>query len=108
MANERKILGALGHAGTVYRKGMETELFDAAKRDGLDLGPFVDAKVLSGEWGHSAGRATALPEGFPSKDLLEQTGFGSLEKLKAASDDELLAIDGIGAKTLSKIREAVE
>lgn len=36
------------------------------------------------------------------------TKFGTVEALKAATDDDLLAIGGVGAATLKKIREATK
>ena len=104
---DRKIVSAIGLGGMVYRAGNEDALFEAAKAAGLDLGPFVDSGVLSGDWGHTAGRATALPAGFPEKLLLEQTGYASLESVRDATDEELLVLVGIGEEKLSDIRSAL-
>lgn len=41
---------------------------------------------------------------LPSDDLLKQH-FRRIEDVENASDEELLAIDGIGPKTLEEIRE---
>lgn len=106
MAN-RKIVGALGHEGQVYRAGMEDQLLEAAKRSGLDLGPFVDSGTLSGDWGHTGGRATALPHGFPEKNTLEQAGYGSLEMLWAATDEELSVLVGIAPDRIALVRAAL-
>ena len=105
---DRKIVGALGHEGVVYRAGMEKELLEAAKGSGLDLGPFVDSGTLVGDWGHTAGRHTALPSSFPERKLLEQAGYASLEMLRDASDEELLVLVGIGEEKLADIRVALE
>lgn len=51
---------------------------------------------------------TTLPEGFPGAELLIAAKLGTVEKVKAASDEDILAIDGIGDGTLAKIREAQE
>ena len=37
-------------------------------------------------------------------EALREAGFDSAEKIKAASDDELLAVKGIGPATLEKLR----
>ena len=38
-------------------------------------------------------------------ELLQDAGYVSADAIKAASDDDLLAIDGIGKGTLKKVRE---
>lgn len=39
---------------------------------------------------------------------LDKAGLASVEALRAASDDQILAVEGIGAATLKKIREATK
>jgi DNA-directed RNA polymerase alpha subunit len=39
--------------------------------------------------------------------LLSDAGYDTLEKVREASDEELLAIKGIGEKTVAEIREKV-
>lgn len=39
--------------------------------------------------------------------VLTEAGYGRLHDLRAASDEELLAIPGIGPGILKKIREAI-
>lgn len=48
----------------------------------------------------------ALPEDFPHRDLL--TKYKTADALRAASDDELLDIDGIGDARLKEIRAALK
>lgn len=48
----------------------------------------------------------ALPEGFPAKEKLEKEGYESVEEVSEATDEELLAIDGIAEGTLAKIRDS--
>lgn len=48
-----------------------------------------------------------LPEDFPAREALIGGGFDSLAKVNAASDDELLEIEGVGAATVEKIRAAL-
>lgn len=50
--------------------------------------------------------AATLPDTFPHSKLLIKKGFDTLLKVQAASDDELLAINGIAEKSLAEIREA--
>lgn len=45
-----------------------------------------------------------LPNGFPMKMRLDAAGFNTLGKLRAASDEELMALDGIGASRVEEIR----
>lgn len=48
-----------------------------------------------------------LPADFPQREALTAAGFGALLLVAQATDDELLAIEGIGKATLEKIRAAV-
>ena len=41
----------------------------------------------------------------PYADLLAKSGFGDWVAVHSASDDDLLAIDGIGPKRLAEIRD---
>ena len=46
-----------------------------------------------------------LPEGFPHKALLEKEGYETIADVSEATDEELLAIDGIAEGKLSQIRD---
>lgn len=46
-----------------------------------------------------------LPDGFPGKAPLEKEGYESIADVSEATDEELLAIDGIAEGTLAKIRD---
>lgn len=50
---------------------------------------------------------TPLPENFPGRALLLGAGYGTLEAVRSASDEELLAIKGLGRKLLEQIRDAL-
>lgn len=50
---------------------------------------------------------TPLPEDFPAAELLAGAGFGTVEAVSGASDEDLRAINGIGPATLGDIREAL-
>lgn len=114
------------HGSTrVFRPGEEEELLDVLPDEDQErlkrLGVLVDEE---GEEEEAPERATSratpstdprirralggggLPDGFPGKDDLEAEGFTSVEKVKAASDDELLAVNGVGDVTLKRIRKA--
>ncbi len=54
----------------------------------------------------AAPTATPLPDDFPSREILVAAGFTTMEGARAASDEALLALDGIGPATLQKIRDA--
>jgi hypothetical protein len=45
-----------------------------------------------------------LPEDMPYRDALLEDGFDSVDAINNATDDELLAVIGIGGKALEKIR----
>lgn len=47
-----------------------------------------------------------LGDDFPSAALLIDAGYTTHAKVAKATDEELLAIDGVGQATLEKIREA--
>lgn len=48
-----------------------------------------------------------LPADFPHREALTQAGYGALLLVRMASDDELLAIEGIGKAKLKDIRAFV-
>ena len=50
-------------------------------------------------------KGTILPEGFPARQKLIDSGFDTIEKLKACTD--LLAITGIGEVSAAQISEAL-
>lgn len=50
--------------------------------------------------------ALGLPESLV--DVLVEAGYPCVEDLRAASDDDLLAIAGLGTASLEKIRAALE
>jgi len=58
--------------------------------------------------GSKSDDSSDLPQDFPSRDALIAGGYDSLAKVKAASDDELHAVKGIGNASLEKIRAAVQ
>ena len=66
----------------------------------------LDKLMLAG-----AERKTAPPsdpfDSFPHAELLRAAGFTSAAAVSDASDEELLAIEGIGKKSLADIRAAL-
>lgn len=52
--------------------------------------------------------ADDLPEDFPERDLILGTQWTTVSALNAASDEELLAVDGIGPAKLKAIRTALK
>jgi hypothetical protein len=60
---------------------------------------YSTSKILGGVF------IMALPENFPSKDLLEKEGYETVEEVSEATDEELIEIKGIAEGTLAKIRE---
>jgi hypothetical protein len=87
MANERKIVGALGLGGRVYRAGMENELATDAAAAKVDLsGHIGEGLALSGDWGSAASaKATKSP--------LDGVSFGSEAAGEAAASAGLTPAD---------------
>lgn len=66
-----------------------------------------ESKSGKGEKANSDdGDSSDLPENFPGRKALIAGGFDSLDKVKGASDDELMAV--VSAKTVKKVREATQ
>lgn len=49
----------------------------------------------------------ALPANFPMADVLTEEGFTNMVEVAEASDEELMAIPGIGESRLQEIRQFV-
>jgi hypothetical protein len=64
------------------------------------------AELPGGRTGAQKPVAEGLAEGFPHRELL--TNYKTPDALRAASDEELLAIDGIGDARLKEIRQALK
>lgn len=45
-----------------------------------------------------------LPEDFPKRKELLAGGYTNIEQIEDASDEDLLAVDGIGSKSVTDIR----
>lgn len=54
----------------------------------------------------STGGDDSLPEDFPGREELTAGGLTTLSAVRAASDEDLTALDGIGVATVKKIRGA--
>lgn len=54
------------------------------------------------------GGGTELPVGFPHRQDLITAGFDTTEKVKAASDQQLIDADGIGDAGVKKIRKELK
>lgn len=50
---------------------------------------------------------TPLPDDFPARALLVEAGYTTLERVREATDEELLAIRGVGRRLLERIRDAL-
>jgi hypothetical protein len=58
--------------------------------------------------GKAPAKADSLPDDFPERDLILGTQWKTVEALKAATDDDLLAVEGIGPAKLRAIRAALK
>lgn len=67
----------------------------------------IMADVLEGVAANKSGAYSSEPLDENLVQLLADAGYDTLEKIRNASDEELLEIDGIGPKSLEKIRQAV-
>lgn len=45
-----------------------------------------------------------LPEDFPALDILNNAGYTTRHQVETATDEDILALEGIGQATLEKIR----
>lgn len=64
-------------------------------------------EVVDGDPGPiTTGAEEPLPEEFPSANALIAGGITTKEAVRAASDEDLLKISGIGQAALKKIRDA--
>jgi hypothetical protein len=98
--NARKITGALGYNGRVYRAGLENELADAAKRGSFDLSRFVsteegDGRPLSGDW---TAKSTAKDPPPPAPEYVAGVTFASDAAGEAAKAAGLTAADFEGVQ----------
>ena len=69
-------------------------------------GKLVDANGKALKEQPAAETTGDLPEDFPGRDELVAGGFSTLGAVKAASDEDLDAVPGIGPATLKEIRAA--
>jgi hypothetical protein len=70
------------------------------------------AKALKGEElpasAPQSSGSDGLPADFPYGEILAGSRFATLSAIRAASDEELLAVDGIGEARLKEIRKAAK
>lgn len=84
------------------RKGKLT--LDAIKHGGL-----IEVSREPKGGSKSGGKNNSdLPEDFPARAALIEGGFDSLEKVNGASDEDLIAVKGVGEKTVVHIRDAAK
>lgn len=84
----------------------ETRELDARRARGLKSYGIVEYAVAPPVETPEHPATPPLPDDFPVRDLLADAGLETLERVRAASDDDLLALDGVGPKRLREIREA--
>jgi hypothetical protein len=70
-------------------------------------GTFVNTRAsASSDADDSGPDGDALPEDFPARETLVAAGYDTTAAVEEASDEDLLALDHLGDKTLGKIRDA--
>lgn len=67
----------------------------------------VRRRILERSGWRRVGTPAGLAEDLPGRDVLAAHGYTSAEMVRAARDDDLLALPGIGPATLAKLREAL-
>lgn len=78
---------------------------EQAKRYGIHPDQLAAKAEGGGEEEGPAG--TPLPADFPSAALLVGAGYGTVEKVRALTGEELVALPGIGNATAEKIGAAL-
>lgn len=107
MADNRQILRSIRNAdGTRYSPGQEAELEKAFTGDQIKT--LTERGALAGDF-KGAGKtaaapSSAFPEDYPGYDVLAQVEGMTPAQLAEMSDEDVLAIKGIGQKTLEQIR----
>lgn len=84
-------------------------VYDGKAVDGdeiYDYGPHRE-QATAQDYEKRGNHITPLPDDFPEKERLSDSGYNTVEKVQQASDEELLDIKYIGNKTLQEIRETV-
>lgn len=88
-------------------KGVGKATLRAIKAGGL-----IEVKTAAekkGAKGTKSGSSDGeLPDGFPARAALIKAGFDTVDKVKAASDQELIDVKGVGESTVEHIRDAVK
>ncbi len=100
---EKKILSAVPVGGTLYKAGMENELSEVLTAGQVKY--LTEQGAISGDFGTSKNHpVNSFPENYPGFDVLGQVEGMTPESVAGLSDEEILAIKGIGQKTLDAIR----
>jgi hypothetical protein len=107
---DRGVLGGKEWTGTLEGKA-STKTVDNPRGDIRPLpgeragGVNPITSVMNPPAGQPQG--TPLPEDFPHRELLMAAGYNTIEKLSETSDEDVLAIKGIGQKALDDINAAL-
>lgn len=103
------------YAGKTYlpgtHKDMPQEVYDALKGKGAftEGDEAAVPKATPSPWSTDADRAVLdTTFGVDTASQLALAGFASVQAVRDASDDDLLAVEGIGPATLRKIRAALQ
>jgi hypothetical protein len=113
--NRTSVSGAV--SGFRYRISAGLPLYDVPAGDldhciGTAVQPY-DGDVEATETEAPQPQATALaagtplPQGFPYYKFLTAHGLTTIESVRNATDDELIAVKGIGASSLKAIHNAL-
>jgi DNA uptake protein ComE-like DNA-binding protein len=107
--------------GFVFGKSRQHKAGDVVEMSEAEALPFGDKLRLLGqndgrqltvnpapkvEMEASVSVDAPLPNGFPHADKLTAGGYDTLTAVRQATDDDLLAVSGIGKVSLRSIREA--
>lgn len=125
VAHRAKIHSTVRHGGSLYLRDNDghaealakTDLHPESVKRLLDTGAVsgslfeeIAAKVAETDAADKKSSAAQvgsnLPAGMPGRLVLVNAGIDTLDKVRAMSDEQLLAVKGIGAETLKVVRDA--
>lgn len=108
LRNQAELPGGILRRGETaeVRPGYAEELVDRGYADIID-GDEEAPETAETDQPASGAEDIVIPEGFPHRDKLAEAGFVTVGNLRAASDEEIEDVHGIGPASREDIREAL-
>ena len=79
-----------------------------AKGEVVDLDAKLAKQVIEDGFAVGAELESDLPEDFPKREALLESGLVTIDDIKAADDSLLNCLKGVGKKSIAEIREFIE